>query len=259
MLFRSVSDVNGKWESYKLQVVKNPVAGVEEALVIAGSDKRGTIYGIFYISELLGVSPWVWWADATPAVRSDVELLGVDVNLTSKEPSVKYRGIFLNDEAPSLTSWTNNKFGGRNQYFYKHVYELILRLKGDYLWPAMWGDQFSKDGKGGDTLANAKLADQYGVVMGSSHHEPLYRAGLEWGREYSQYKGTLTYSSAVAWNKYNVPWESGYEEKVNTAIERFWSDGVARNGEFDNICTVGMRGESDSSLPAAPNPTVTAI
>lgn len=253
-----VSDIEGKWECYKLQVVKNPVAGVDEALVIAGSDKRGTIYGIFKISELMGVSPWVWWADAAPAVQSKVDLNGADINVTSKEPSVKYRGIFLNDEAPSLTSWTEKKYGGRNHKFYAHVFELILRLKGDYLWPAMWGNEFSKDGTDGgasdDTLANAKLADQYGIVMGTSHHEPLYRAGNEWGQEYGQYKGTLSLSSADAWNKYNIPTEKEYNEKINTAIENFWRDGVKRNGEFDNICTVGMRGEADSSLPAADNP-----
>ncbi len=249
-----VSDVQGKWECYKLQVVKNPMPGVDEALVIAGSDKRGTIYGIFRLSELMGVSPWVWWADATPAVQSKVDLPGVEINVTSKEPSVKYRGIFLNDEAPSLTNWTNAKFGGRNQYFYKHVYELILRLKGDYLWPAMWRDEFSLDGADGDSLANAKLADQYGVVMGASHHEPCYRAGNEWGMMYSQYKGSLNLSAADAWNKYNLPDADGYNEKVNTAIEKFWNDGIARNAEFDNICTVGMRGEADSSLPAADDP-----
>lgn len=249
-----VSAIQGKWECYKLQVVKDPMPGVSEALVIAGSDKRGTIYGIFRISELMGVSPWVWWADATPAVKERVDLPGIEVNKTSKEPSVKYRGIFLNDESPSLTSWTGSRYGGRNQYFYKQVFELILRLKGDYLWPAMWGDEFSKGGKDGDKLANAKLADQYGVVMGTSHHEPLYRAGNEWGQEYGSYKGSLSLSAANAWNQYNIPGEDGYNEKVNTAIEAFWSDGVARNGQFDNICTVGMRGEADSSLPAADDP-----
>ena len=249
-----VSAIQGKWECYKLQVVKNPLPGVSEALVIAGSDKRGTIYGIFRISELMGVSPWVWWADAAPAVRDRVDLPGIEINTTSKEPSVKYRGIFLNDEAPSLTSWTDARYGGRNQYFYKQVYELILRLKGDYLWPAMWGDTFNKGGKGEDKLANAKLADQYGIVMGTSHHEPLYRAGNEWGQEYGSYKGSLNISSANAWNQYNIPDEDGYNEKINTAIEAFWTDGVARNKEFENICTVGMRGEADSSLPAANNP-----
>jgi hypothetical protein len=260
-----VSAIEGKWESYKLQVVKNPVAGVDEALVIAGSDKRGTIYGIFRISELMGVSPWVWWGDATPAVRAKVDLDGAEINVTSKEPSVKYRGIFLNDESPSLTNWSNNKYGQRNYKFYAHVFELILRLKGDYLWPAMWGNAFSKDGvssvKGGvdpeyegDTLANAKLADKYGIVMGTSHHEPCYRAGNEWGSEYGKYKGSISENAGNAWNKYNLPGEAGYNEKINQAIEKFWDDGVKRNGQFDNICTVGMRGENDSSLPAADDP-----
>ena len=180
-----VSAINGKWECYKMQVVKNPVPGVAEALVIAGSDKRGTIYGIFRVSELMGVSPWVWWADATPAVSSKVVLNGTDINVTSKEPSVKYRGIFLNDEAPSLTTWRGSRYGGRNEKFYRQVYELILRLKGDYLWPAMWNNQFSKDGVE-NKLANAELADKYGIVMGTSHHEPCYRAGAEWGSEYGK-------------------------------------------------------------------------
>lgn len=253
-----VSGITGKWECYKMQVVKNPMPNVSEALVIAGSDKRGTIYGIFRVSELMGVSPWVWWADATPEVKANIVLDGKDVNVTSKEPSVKYRGIFLNDEDPSLTNWTDGRYKGRNHLFYRQVFELILRLKGDYLWPAMWGNEFSKDGTDGgasdDTLANAKLADQYGVVMGTSHHEPLYRAGNEWGQEYSKYKGSLSLGSAQAWNKYNVPGEDGYDEKINTAIEKFWRDGVKRNGQFDNICTVGMRGEADSELPAAGDP-----
>lgn len=248
-----VSAINGKWECYKMQVVKNPVPGVAEALVIAGSDKRGTIYGIFRVSELMGVSPWVWWADATPAVSSKVVLNGTDINVTSKEPSVKYRGIFLNDEAPSLTTWSGSRYGGRNEKFYRQVYELILRLKGDYLWPAMWNNQFSKDGVE-NKLANAELADKYGIVMGTSHHEPCYRAGAEWGSEYGKYKGSIRDNSAQAWNKYNLPTESGYDEKINTAINKFWEDGIERNKAFENICTVGMRGENDSSLPAADQP-----
>ena len=250
-----VSDIRGKWECYKLQVIKNPVAGVDEALVIAGSDKRGTIYGIYHISELIGVSPWVWWADATPEVRSKIQINGAELNMTSKEPSVKYRGIFLNDEAPSLTTWSGSRYGGRNEKFYKQVFELILRLKGNYLWPAMWGDAFSKGGsQSNDRIANARTADEYGVVMGTSHHEPCYRAGNEWGAEYNNYKGSLSDSSANAWNKYNMPGESGYDSRVNTAVENFWNDGIKRNKAYENICTVGMRGENDSSLPAADNP-----
>ena len=245
-----VIDLEDRWESYLMQVVRSPMSGVQEALIIVGSDKRGTIYGLLHISEIIGISPWVWWADVFPQVQEKVVLPGDQCNLISKEPSIKYRGIFLNDEAPSLTTWTKNRYGGRNEYFYKQVFVLLLRLKANYLWPSMWDDVFSEDGKD-DKNANAKLADQYGIVMGTSHHEPLYRAGKEWSY---YYKNDLEYTSAQAWNKYNMPGEEGYNEKVNQEIEEFWEKGVERNKEYDNICTVGMRGEEDSSLPAADDP-----
>jgi hypothetical protein len=246
----TVVDLENKWESYLMQVVKRPISGVKEALVIVGNDKRGTIYGLLHISEMLGVSPWVWWADVLPTVQEKVVLPGRECNLISKEPSIKYRGIFLNDEAPSLSTWTKKRYGGRNEYFYKQVFELLLRLKANYLWPSMWDDTFSEDGKE-DKQANAKLADAYGIIMGTSHHEPLYRAGKEWSY---YYKNDLGYTSAQAWNLYNMPGEKGYNEGVNKEIEEFWESGVERNKEFDNICTVGMRGEEDSSLPAADDP-----
>ena len=245
-----VTDLKDRWESYLMQVLRSPLSGMEEVLVIVGSDKRGTIYGLLHISEIIGISPWVWWADVLPEVQSKVVLPGEKCNLISKEPSIKYRGIFLNDESPSLSTWTKNRYGGRNEYFYKQVFVLLLRLKANYLWPSMWDDVFSEDGKE-DKQANAKLADQYGIVMGTSHHEPLYRAGKEWSY---YYKNDLQYTSAEAWNKYNMPGEEGYDEKVNQEIEEFWEKGVERNKEFDNICTVGMRGEEDSTLPAADNP-----
>ena len=246
----TVVDLENKWESYLMQVVKKPFSGVSEALVIVGNDKRGTIYGMLHISEILGVSPWVWWADVLPPIQERFVLPGEECNLISKEPSIKYRGIFLNDEAPSLSTWTKRRYGGRNEYFYKQVFELLLRLKANYLWPSMWDDTFSEDGKE-DKQANAKLADAYGIVMGTSHHEPLYRAGKEWSY---YYKNDLGYTSAQAWNLYNMPGEKGYNEGVNKEIEEFWESGVERNKEFDNICTVGMRGEEDSSLPAADDP-----
>ena len=245
-----VTDLENRWESYLMQVIRSPLSGVDEALIIVGSDKRGTIYGMLHISEIIGISPWVWWADVLPEVQSRVVLPGEECNLISKEPSIKYRGIFLNDEAPSLTTWTKNRYGGRNEYFYKQVFELLLRLKANYLWPSMWDDTFSEDGKD-DKQANAQLADAYGIVMGTSHHEPLYRAGKEWSR---YYKNDLEYTSAQAWNLYNMPGEQGYIEAVNKEIEEFWEKGVERNKEFDNVCTVGMRGEDDSTLPAADNP-----
>ena len=246
----NIDNINGRWERYQMQVVKAPIEGVEEALVIVGSDKRGTLYGMMHVSEMMGVSPWVWWSDVLPAVQSDVTLPGEDCNIISKEPSIKYRGIFLNDEAPSLTTWTNKRYGGRNQYFYRQVFELLIRLKANYLWPSMWDDVFSADGEG-DTLANAKLADKYGIVMGTSHHEPLYRAGKEWGRNY---RNDLPYTSGQAWNLYNIPGQENYHPEVNQEIEEFWDGGVSRNRDFENICTVGMRGEDDSTLPAADDP-----
>ena len=244
------TDLEDRWESYLMQVVRKPLSGVNEALIIVGSDKRGAIYGLLHISEIIGISPWVWWADVLPEQKEEVILPGEECNLISKEPSIKYRGIFLNDEAPSLSTWTKKRYDGRNEYFYKQVFELLLRLKANYLWPSMWDDVFSEDGKD-DNYANAKLANAYGIVMGTSHHEPLYRAGKEW-RLY--YKKDLKYTSAEAWNLYNIPGEKGYDEKVNQEIEEFWESGVERNKEYDNICTIGMRGEDDSMLPSADDP-----
>ena len=245
-----IKDLENRWESYLMQVVRSPLPGVEEALVIVGSDKRGVIYGLLHISEMAGVSPWIWWADVVPEIKSKLVLPGAECNLISKEPSIKYRGIFLNDESPSLSTWTKQRYGGRNEYFYRQVFILLLRLKANYLWPSMWDDIFSEDGKD-DKYANAKCADAYGIIMGTSHHEPLYRAGKEWS---IYYKNDLKYTSAEAWNLYNMPGEQGYDENVNREIEEFWESGVERNKEFDNICTVGMRGEEDSTLPAADNP-----
>ena len=245
-----VNSLKNRWESYLMQVVSFPLANIEEALVIVGSDKRGTIYGLLRISEIMGVSPWVWWADVLPEIKTKVVLPGEQCNLISKEPSIKYRGIFLNDESPSLSTWTKRRYDGRNEYFYNQVFVLLLRLKANYLWPSMWDDIFSEDGKE-ERYANAKLADKYGIVMGTSHHEPLYRAGKEWSK---YYKNDLKYTSAQAWNLYNIPGEEGYDADVNKEIEEFWELGVERNKEFDNICTVGMRGEEDSMLPSADNP-----
>ncbi|MCI8363855.1 MAG: hypothetical protein HFG34_02745 [Eubacterium sp.] len=226
-----VSDIEGKWETYKIQVIENPTEQVGKAVVVVGSDKRGAIYGLYHISEMMGVSPWVYWGDALPETKKEIVLEDKDLTITSKEPSVKYRGIFLNDEAPSLTGWVKNKFGDYNEDFYKHVYELILRCKGNYLWPAMWSNSFSEDGRE-TPIANAELADQYGIVMGTSHHEPLCRAGVEWQRNYEKY------GTSNVWD-FN---ENG------DAITKFWQGGVERNKAFENVYTLGMRGEADSSL-----------
>ncbi len=143
-----------------------PLQQWEELLLICGSDKRGTIYGMFSLSEYIGVSPLCFWGDAQPRERPELEI-GDDIQTLSKEPSVRYRGFFINDEWPCLGNWTNSHFGGFNADAYEHVFELLLRLKGNYLWPAMWSASFPIDGPGS---ANEELADIYGVVMGYSHH-----------------------------------------------------------------------------------------
>ncbi|MEO7458281.1 MAG: glycosyl hydrolase 115 family protein [Gemmatimonadaceae bacterium] len=225
----NTAGVAGKWESYVRQVVANPMPGVDQALVIAGSDKRGTIYGIYDVSSLIGVSPWYWWADV-PAPKQP-ELLIAPARVTLGEPAVKYRGIFINDEAPAFSGWTREKFGGVNHGVYEKMFELILRMKGNYLWPAMWGNAFADD----DSL-NAKLADEYGVVMGTSHHEPMTRAQQEWKR-YG--KGEWNY------------------EKNDSTLRDFWREGIERmvNGgqPRENIVTLGMRGDGDMPMTQGSN------
>ena len=163
-----LAPLKGATEKYLIAFVENPAPGVEEALVVAGSDRRGAIYGTYELSEQIGVSPWYWWADVPVEPKESVSLKrGV---YTNGEPAVRYRGIFLNDEAPCLTSWVKNQFGtdygGRE--FYAKVFELLLRLRGNYMWPAMWGWAFYADDP-----ANSDLADEMGVIMGTSHHEPM--------------------------------------------------------------------------------------
>lgn len=224
-----LSEVTGKREVYLFQVIDHPFEGVEKALVIAGSDKRGTIYGLFHLSELLGVSPLVDWCGVKPQRKVSFSLSG-DLKYVSKEPSVRYRGFFINDEWPAFGNWTMENFGGFNAEMYDHVFELLLRLKGNYLWPAMWSARFSDDGPG---LANAELADEYGVVMGASHHEPC----LRYGEEYKYLRGENSIYGD-AWN-FNANREG---------ITKFWDDGLKRSGKFENVITVGMRGEQDTSI-----------
>ena len=224
-----LSEVTGKREVYLFQVIDHPFEGVEKALVIAGSDKRGTIYGLFHLSELLGVSPLVDWCGVKPQRKDSFSLSG-DLKYVSKEPSVRYRGFFINDEWPAFGNWTMKNFNGFNADMYDHVFELLLRLKGNYLWPAMWSARFSDDGPG---LANAELADEYGVVMGASHHEPC----LRYGEEYKYLRGENSIYGD-AWNFITN----------REGITKFWDDGLKRSGKFENVITVGMRGEADTSI-----------
>ncbi|WP_253205825.1 glycosyl hydrolase 115 family protein [Clostridium estertheticum] len=226
-----ISYIKNKRECYKIIVVRNPVAGIDKAIVVVGSDKRGAIYGIYHISELIGVSPWVYFGDVAPIRQSELIIPEYKLNITSKEPSVKYRGFFLNDEWPSLGKWVTGTFGDFNEEFYDKVFQLLLRLKGNFLWPAMWSAVFSENGKS-SAIANAKLADAYGIVMGTSHHEPMFRAGEEW-RKINQQYGT------------NSAWDFSSNAQ---AITKFWEDGLLRNKDFESLITLGMRGEQDSEL-----------
>jgi hypothetical protein len=214
--------IAGKWESTLIQTVKNPWPGVEDALVIAGSDKRGTIYGLYTLSEQMGVSPWYWWADV-PVARHDALFITAGRHVQGP-PTVKYRGIFLNDEAPALTGWAKKKYGGLNHGFYTNVFELLLRLRANYLWPAMWGNSFATD----DPL-NAKLADEYGIVIGTSHHEPMMRAWKEWTRA-GNGPGTWDYA------------------KNEAKLRPFWAEGLRRTRDYEKIITLGMRGDGDEPM-----------
>jgi hypothetical protein len=221
------SDLRGKWESFVITTVADPCPGVSRALVIAGSDKRGTIYGIYELSEQLGVSPWYWWADVPPKQRAEAWIL--PGRYASGEPAVRYRGIFLNDEAPCLTSWAKEKFGGLNSKFYVKVFELLLRLRANYLWPAMWDNAFNEDDPD-----NPRLADEYGIVMGTSHHEPMMRAHKEWTMRREKYgNGQWNYATNAE------------------ALQRFFREGIARNKGYENLVTVGLRGDGDQGMASS--------
>lgn len=220
-----VAAIRGKWEGWQVQTVLHPLPGVERALVIAGSDKRGAIYGIYELSEQIGVSPWYWWADVQPPARP--ALYAHAPAAVHDAPVVKYRGIFLNDEQPALTGWVQHTYGGYNHRFYEKVFELLLRLRANYLWPAMWNSAFYDDDK-----LNGKLADDYGIVMGTSHHEPMMRAQKEWTR---QGKG---------------PWDYQRNDQV---LRNFWTGGIRNSRNFDKMITIGMRGDGDEPMSEASN------
>ena len=219
------SALHGKWESYVLKTVQHPFAGADRALVIAGSDRRGTAYGVLELSRQMGVSPWYWWADVPVEQKNALYFHGGPYE--SGSPAVKYRGFFINDEAPALSGWVHEKYGGFNHQFYEKVFELLLRLKANYLWPAMWGSAFNADDPD-----NPILASQYGIVMGTSHHEPMLRAQQEWKR----------YGSG--------PWN--YQTNA-LVLDSFWKKGIRNMDHHESIVTVGMRGDGDLPMEEQSN------
>ena len=220
-----VTNIKDKWETFLIQVIENPMPDIKRALIITGSDKRGTIYGIYDLSEQIGVSPWYWWADIPVVKHKNLYVLPGQHSLG--EPAVKYRGIFINHEYPGFGGWAKEKFGSLNHKLYEKVFELMLRLKANYLWPAMWGDNFYDD----DPL-NIKKASEYGIIMGTSHHEPMMRSCLEW-RKHGKGKWDYTLNDA--------------------SLKQYWLKGAERMKSHECIVTVGMRGYGDVEMGADTN------
>ena len=216
--------LKGKREKYLMLTIANPMPGVEQALVIAGSDKRGTIYGTYELSEQIGVSPWYDWADV-PVVHQE-NLSIAKGTYTAGEPVVAYRGLFLNDEAPCLTTWVKNTYGTNygDHRFYARVFELLLRLRANYLWPAMWSWSFYADDP-----ENGKTANTMGIMMGTSHHEPMAKNHQEWARHRKEFG----------------VWDYATNQKV---IDKFFRDGMERAKDTEDLITIGMRGDGDTAM-----------
>ena len=212
-------DLQGKREKFIITTVG-------EQLVIAGSDRRGTIYGIYELSRQMGVSPWYDWADIP--VEAHDHIFIKKGTYTDGEPAVRYRGIFLNDEAPCLTSWVKYTYGTDygDHRFYERVCELLLRLKGNFMWPAMWSWAFYADDP-----ENSRIADEMGIVMGTSHHEPMARNHQEYARHRKEW-GPWNYST----NKEN--------------LDRFFREGMERRQGTEDVVTIGMRGDGDEAMSA---------
>ncbi|WP_298688537.1 glycosyl hydrolase 115 family protein [uncultured Sphingomonas sp.] len=211
--------VPDRWEGFLQQVVDRPAPGISRALIVAGHDRRGAIYGAYDLSARIGVSPWSWWADV-PVHHADA--LFAASGARADYPRVRYRGLFLNDEDPALKGWVDATYGGFNHAFYGRLFELVLRLKGNLVWPAMWGKAFYDD-----DATNKDAAERYGVIIGTSHHEPMMRAHVEWAR-YG--KGAWDYAT-------NAP-----------VLRDFWRTGLARAAGSDHLVTIGMRGDGDEPM-----------
>ena len=228
----ATSGIAGAWESYVLQVVTNPLPGLPRALVIAGSDRRGTVFGIYQLSEMIGVSPWYWWADV-PVAKNQTLVVHGDF-FRQPAPAVKYRGIFLNDEEFGLRPWAAKTFEPEVKNIgpktYARIFELLLRLRANYLWPAMHPGTAAFN----SFATNKEIADAYGIVMGSSHCEQMLRNNVsEWDEK--------------ALGDYNFVTNPG-------GVLNYWEQRVRANGRFENIYTLGMRGIHDGGMPGGGSP-----
>lgn len=243
-------ELKGKWEKYLIVAQPSPIHGEDSEvdLIIVGSDRRGCVFGIYELSRQLGVSPWYWWADIPVVQHSDVYLkTGV---YTDGEPKVKYRGIFINDENPCMQKWARLKFGGMNSKMYEHVYELLLRMKANLLWPGMWGTfkeympmvpviqnpdgTFEGNCFNWDDPMNPRLANEMGIIVGTSHHEPMQRSQQEWVRTKKKYgNGEWNYMTNAE------------------GLKKFFREGIENAKDFDNMITVGLRGDEDRPMADA--------
>jgi hypothetical protein len=240
-----VKDIKGKWESFVIATIDNPKPGTKQCLVIVGSDKRGTIYGIYELSRQLGVSPWYWWADVPVLKRSSAYVSAGCY--ASGEPKVHYRGIFINDENPCMQGWARAKFDGMNSKMYAHLFELLLRLNANLLWPGMWGSfteykplvpilknedsNYEGNSFNEDDSDNPRLADEYGIIMGTSHHEPMQRSQQEWIRNKANYgNGEWNYMT----NK--------------EGLQKFFREGIEHTKNYESLITMGMRGDEDRPM-----------
>ncbi|KAF9877130.1 hypothetical protein CkaCkLH20_05396 [Colletotrichum karsti] len=236
----TTSSISGKWESYTHELVtpSDPGTSSAQALAITGSDRRGTVFGIYALSEQIGVSPWSSWANVPVATSPTLTISPLP--RIQGPPSVKYRGIFINDEEQCLTSWAKTRFpladsDPRRPFtspFYARVFELILRLKANSIWPAMKYSMFYLDD------ANGELADDFGVVVGTSHHEPMARAYAE-----------QTYQLDGRWD-----WSLNKDN-----ITEFMRVGAERTKSWETLYTVGMRGEGDRESPTLTAPQLEEI
>jgi hypothetical protein len=222
----NVAGIEGKWETYLIRVLEKPTPEISNAMVICGSDKRGTAYGVFDLSQRMGLSPWYWWADVTPQRTN--KLAVPFLNVVSNPPSVKYRGIFINDEDWGLQPWAAKTFepetGDIGPKTYARIFELLLRLKANMIWPAMHPS----------TKAfyfypqNKVVADEYGIVIGSSHAEPMLRNNVdEWDTK--------------TMGDYN------YLTNRKTVYD-YWKRRALESKPFENVYTLGMRGIHDSGM-----------
>lgn len=228
--FIDVSEIEGKWESTLIKTIEIPGSS-NPVMVIAGSDRRGTAYGLTSLSEAVGVSPWYWWADVTPQPRK--ALFVEPGRFVQGEPSVQYRGIFINDERfGGWSLWAERNFdkesGKVGPKTYQKVFELLLRLKGNLLWPAMHNGTQAFNGD----PENARLADDYAIVMGTSHCEQMLRNNED------EWKNVGTYG------------DFNYITNRQTMID-YWEERVRTNGGYENIYTLGLRGIHDYPMEGA--------